>query len=77
VKEIQQTAHLGTASTSQVLPSTGIPRSTVWKILHDYLHWHPYRLRVLQELKESDLGKRANFVSWMLEKIEHHLALLI
>jgi tRNA G26 N,N-dimethylase Trm1 len=29
VKEIQQTAHLGTASTSQVLPSTGIPRSTV------------------------------------------------
>jgi hypothetical protein len=72
VTQLQYENPSGTASTSEISRAVGMPKSTVWKILREYLNWHPYRLRLLQELKTTDPEKRQNFSAWMLRKIEYH-----
>ena len=43
-----------------------IPVSTVWKVLRKRLQLRPYRLQLLQALKPTDHGLRANFITEVL-----------
>ena len=49
----------------------GISVGTVHKILHKGLKFHPYTLQLLQELKQIDKEKRANFAEEQLDFIEN------
>ena len=68
VTEIQQTTPMGTASISQISRATDMPESTVRKVLREYLHYYPYRVRKLHELKECDHDRRLRFANWFLER---------
>lgn len=43
-----------------------IPVTSVWRVLRRRLHLHPYHLQLLQALKPTDYGLRANFATDML-----------
>lgn len=43
-----------------------VPVSTVWKVVRKRLQLRPYRLELLQALKPTDHGLRANFANDML-----------
>ena len=49
---------------------THIPRTTVWRVLRKRLQMKPYRLQLVQALKEDDKRKRKEFCVAMLEKLE-------
>ena len=72
VSTIQGESSLGIASTAQVSNRIEMPKSTVKKVLKEYLNWHPYRLQLLQQLKDTDFQKRLNFSSCFLNKLQHH-----
>lgn len=63
-------------STRRAAGQLGISRRTIQRILHD-LHWHPYKLHVVQELSAEDCENRIAFAQDELDRIEqnpHHLA---
>lgn len=47
----------------------GIPKTTIYKVLHKRLKLQAYNLQVLQELKPDDFEERLNFAVKMLNKI--------
>lgn len=65
--ERQQSAHsLGVASSSAVARASGIPQSSVQRILRHRLGLYPYRLQVNQKLSDTDHEKRVVFARLML-----------
>lgn len=58
---------LGSTSVSRLSGETGIPRASVWRILHHQLHLHPYKLQLHQEITEVDKVARREFAAWLLE----------
>ena len=48
----------------------GISQTTLWRILHEGLGLHPYKIKLTQELKPLDHLKRRNFCDWALQKFE-------
>jgi hypothetical protein len=57
----------GSTSVSRMSVETGIPRASVWRILHHQLHLHPYKLQLHQEITEMDKVARKEFAAWLLE----------
>ena len=51
--------------------------TTVWRILHEDLNFHPYRLMLVQELKQKDFGRRTTFTEIMLQMFEEDPELVI
>jgi hypothetical protein len=48
----------------------GIPQKTIWRVLWKRLRMRPYRLQLLQALKNSDLELRASFCEDLLRLME-------
>lgn len=51
-------------SLKQVAEETGNSQTSVWRILRRY-KFHPYGVKLTQELRESDFGKRMDFCELM------------
>ena len=48
----------------------GLPRSSIQRILRNRLHLFPYRLHIVQALKERDYEARTEFANWCLQNVE-------
>ncbi|PSN52229.1 hypothetical protein C0J52_12759 [Blattella germanica] len=57
-------------TTHRASRETGIPQSTIVKILHKRLHFHAYKVQILQALMPEDRPRRAEFATLMLERID-------
>jgi hypothetical protein len=55
-------------SARAVSRDTGIPKSTVVKILKKRLAMRPYHLKMVHELKDSDFAARLEFAEWFLDQ---------
>ena len=64
LKETQRMNPNGISSARSVGRKLSLHHSTVNKILKKNLSMLPYKLRVLQELKDSDFPKRMEFADW-------------
>lgn len=47
----------------------GIPKSTVWEIIHDQL-LYPYHFQRVQALKPEDLARRIHYCQWVREQLQ-------
>ena len=54
----------------------GLSESNVRRILHLDLHFHPYKIKVVQKLKEDDAAKRSVFSQQMLALINRNKEVL-
>jgi hypothetical protein len=50
----------------------GMSESTVRRILHKDMAFHPYKMMIVQTLNEGDCQQRLAFAELMLEIIEEH-----
>ena len=66
---LQEANPHGHASSRSVAKQTGIPQSSVVRILAK-MGYHPYKLRLHQELLPADLPQRINFANWILRNEE-------
>ncbi|PNF14136.1 hypothetical protein B7P43_G18364, partial [Cryptotermes secundus] len=57
-------------STVRASRELGLPQQTVWKYLQRRLHFKPYRLQLLQQLKPEDYDKRLEFCVTMQKALE-------
>jgi transposase len=57
-------------STTRASLELQVPQQTVWKILRKRLKMTPYKLQILQHLREDDKIKRLDFCSEMLQRNE-------
>ena len=48
----------------------GVPWSTVRKILRCILHWYPYKIQIVQQLKPHDPQQRLDFALQFLARME-------
>ncbi|GFS84795.1 hypothetical protein TNCV_2956911 [Trichonephila clavipes] len=48
-----------------------MPVTTVWKVLRKRLELRPYRLLLLQALKQTDYGLRAKFATTLVKVSDH------
>lgn len=46
----------------------GLPKTIVHEILQEDLKFHPFKIQLVQELKENDFNLRKNFCETMLER---------
>ena len=51
--------------------------TTVRRILHQNLNFHPYKLMLVQELNQQDFGRRTTFAETMLQMFEEDPELVI
>ena len=51
--------------------------TTVRRILHQDLNFHPYKLMIVQELNQQDFGRRITFAETMLQMFEEDPELVI
>ena len=54
----------------------GLSESSVRRILHLELHFHPYRIQVVEKLEEGDAAKRLVFSQQMLDLINRNKEVL-
>ncbi|GBM39932.1 hypothetical protein AVEN_250250-1 [Araneus ventricosus] len=59
-----------TKSTRQASIELGVARSSIRDVLHKRLHFKPYKMQLVQQLKPSDLSIRFNFAVEMLHRID-------
>lgn len=62
---VRKQPNLSTRKRSSVL---NVPRTSLIRILHKDLHFHPYKIQMVQELKPQDRAHRLQFANDMLEK---------
>jgi transposase len=77
VEQVQQVLQYGQASSRMnifsaraVSRQSGLPKTTVLRALKSRLNMHPYRVRLLQELKETDYQARVDFANWFLDRMD-------
>ena len=72
-RELEEVAVLGAVeinpktSTRKLKETTGIPRTTLRRILHKH-KFKPYRDRRIHHLRPTDFEHRLNFCNWFLQK---------
>jgi transposase len=66
---LQQSRASGSASAGEVARTLHLPASTVKKVLKTRLQWRPYRLHILQYLKETDFATRKQFSETILQHL--------
>jgi len=49
--------------------ATGLSDRSVWRILHKYLNFHPYKTAIVQELNDRDMANRRNSSEQLLEML--------
>jgi hypothetical protein len=47
----------------------GIPQTTVWRVVHNRLHLHAYKVQILQALKPDDKPRRFQFAEVLILKV--------
>ena len=60
----------GSSSVRKVALVTGIPKTSVHRILRQQLSLFPYKLRLLQDLKTEDHLTRFEFSKWLLDNAD-------
>ena len=68
--DMKATSHFQICSARQVARQTGIPKTTVLKVLKRRLAMYPYRLQLVHDLKETDYQSRLQFAEWFLDKLD-------
>ena len=59
------------ATSARTVPhEMGVPWSTVRKILCYILHWYPYKIQIVQQLKPHDPQQRFDFVLQFLAQMK-------
>lgn len=66
----QSSSHLQICSARSISRTTGIPNSTVLKVLKKKLHLHPYHVTLRHELKDGDLQSRLDFANWFMDRLD-------
>ena len=71
VQQIQQVfGRSPRKSTRRCSKELAIPHTTVWRVLTRRLGMKPYRLQLVQKLRNDDKGKRMEFSNALLEDLE-------
>lgn len=60
-----------TLSTRQLAVVTGVSRTSIQRVLKKY-KFHPYKIRLVQELNEDDFDRRLQFCEIMSERAMHN-----
>lgn len=55
-------------SVRKIAASTGVKKTSVHKIIRKKLKFYPYKLQIIQQLKEDDYIKRLNYARVVLER---------
>ena len=65
-------AHASTSATSAraVARELSLPWSTVRKVLRCILHWYPYKIQIVHQLKPQDIPQRREFAHRFLARME-------
>ena len=78
VKRIESSNETGKANSAtgchsahQIAKETGIPYSTVLKVLKTKLKLRPYHLHMVQELKNEDYQSRVQFANWFISHVDN------
>ena len=71
---VDQSPHWSVVRHAQALR---LSDTTVRRILHQDLNFHPYKLLIVQELNEQGFGRRIIFAETMLQMFEEHPELVI
>lgn len=66
LEDIQSSSELRHCSTSAISSATGIPHTSVYRILRNYLKMYPYRIHHSQSITEADKNNRLQFAQMML-----------
>ena len=66
IEKIRQEIIYPGQSVRKVGKSVGVSRTTVQKVAKKILKFHPYRMRLVKELKPSDFPLRIEFGNWIL-----------
>ncbi|KAA3669775.1 uncharacterized protein DEA37_0011692 [Paragonimus westermani] len=78
-KVLEQTSaqsSLGSTSVRRISDECGISKTSVHRIMRNFLHLFPYKLQLLQALQPTDKPQRVAFAEWLLadrDKIPHIL----
>ncbi len=67
-ESVRQDKNLSISRRSQQL---GLSQTTVWRILRKDLGLHPYKIKLVQDLKENDHLLRRRFADWALEMLKN------
>ncbi|GAA57304.1 transposable element Tc3 transposase [Clonorchis sinensis] len=70
VEQLQSQSTMASLSIIQVSQLTGIPRTSVHRIMRRHLHLYPYHFTLLQNITEEDKEKRVTFTNWLLDNEE-------
>jgi hypothetical protein len=46
------------------------PKTTVWRVVHNSLHLHAYKVQIVQALKQDDKPRRFQFAKDILSHVE-------
>lgn len=60
----------GSSSAREAGRITGIPQSSIRRILHGILDLYPYKIQTLHQLVPADTGKRLKFATWALAQMD-------
>lgn len=66
MEQVQSEHSHGVASSSQVADVSGVPRTSCYRILRQFLNLYPYRLQTSQKLSEADKNSRIDFANLIL-----------
>lgn len=58
----------GQASTREISATTGIPHSTVYKIMRVKMGLFPYKLQLLHAIPQAEFSRRKEFAEWLLSQ---------
>ncbi|GAA54821.1 hypothetical protein CLF_105554 [Clonorchis sinensis] len=70
VEQLQSQSTMASSSITQVSQLTGIPRTSVHRIMRRHLHLYPYHSTLLQNITEKDKEQRVTFANWLLDNEE-------
>lgn len=75
IQLVKETNEIGTRASAsgcfssvQISRASGIPQSTVLKVLHQKLLMRPYHLKTLHKLHDNDYAPRIHFADWFLDQ---------
>ena len=66
LQELKDEHEFGVACSTHVAAATGIPQTSVWRILRQHLNLYPYRLQTTQALTSEDKVRRIEFANFIL-----------
>lgn len=49
-----------------------LTQSSVHRIIHHALKYHPYKIHVLHELKQQDFARRVRFCQWFINQYQNN-----